>query len=66
MMSEKYCIEQADSCERAAEASLLANQRETFLRSRAVWLEMAERQQSLRTARAERERTRTEEPSHVG
>ena len=66
MMSEKYCIEQAESCERAAEAAPLANQRETFLRSRAVWLEMAERQLSLRTARAERERTRTEEPSHVG
>jgi len=66
MMSEKYCIEQAESCERAAGAASLANQRETFLRSRAVWLEMAERQQSLRTARAERERTRTEETSHVG
>lgn len=66
MMSEKYCIEQAESCERAAQAASLANQRDTFLRSRAVWLEMAERQQSLRTARAERERSRTEEPSHVG
>jgi hypothetical protein len=66
MMSEKYCIEQAESCERAAQASPLANQRDTFLRSRAVWLDLAARKQSLRLARAEREFTRTKEQDHVG
>lgn len=61
MMSEKYCIEQAESCQRAAEAAPLANQRNTFLRSREVWLGLAAREQSIRAARLERDRTRTED-----
>lgn len=61
MMSEKYCIEQAESCQRAAEAAPLANQRNTFLRSREVWLGLAAREQSIRAARLERDRLRTED-----
>ncbi|MFM5922913.1 MAG: hypothetical protein ACKOPG_01835 [Novosphingobium sp.] len=65
-MSEKFYIEQAESCERAADAALLSNQRETLLRSRAAWLTLAARQESIRTGREQRERTRIEEPAHVG
>lgn len=61
MMSESFYIEQADSCERAAEAAPLANQRETLMRSRAVWLGLAAREHSIRTARAERDRAREKE-----
>ena len=63
-MSEKFYIEQADSCARAADAASLANQREIFLRSRAVWLGLAAREQTVRAARAERECARIEEPEH--
>ena len=55
MMSEKFCIEQADSCERAAQDAPLANQRDIFLRSRAVWLGLAAREHSIRAARLKRE-----------
>lgn len=64
VMSEKFYTEQADSCARAADAAPLANQRETLLRSRAVWLGLAAREQSIQAGRAERERIRTEEPDH--
>ncbi len=64
-MSEKFYIEQAESCARAAEASPLANQREILLRSRSVWLGLAAREKAVRTARIERERTTTKEPDHV-
>lgn len=56
MMSEKFYIEQAESCARAADAATLANQRETLLRSRNVWLGLAAREETNRAARAERER----------
>lgn len=56
MMSEKFCIEQAESCARAADAAPLANQRETLLRSRNVWLALAAREETNRAARTERER----------
>ncbi|MFP5396649.1 MAG: hypothetical protein ACLGHF_10900 [Alphaproteobacteria bacterium] len=55
-MSEQFYIDQADSCARAAEAAQLTNQRDTLLRSRAVWLNLAAREQSIRAARAQRER----------
>ncbi len=58
MMSEKFYIEQAESCARAADATPLANQRETLLRSRNVWLGLAAREETIRTARAERERAK--------
>jgi hypothetical protein len=58
MMSEKFYIEQAESCARAADAAPLANQRETLLRSRNVWLGLAAREETNRTARAERERAK--------
>jgi hypothetical protein len=61
MMSEKFYIEQAESCERAAEAAPLENQRDTLLRSRAVWLGLAARELTIRTARAERESARDKE-----
>ncbi len=66
-MSEKFYIDQAESCARAADAALLANQRETLLRSRAVWLGLAAREQTIQAGRAERDRTRIEieEPDHV-
>lgn len=61
MMSETFYIKQAESCERAADAASLANQRDIFLRSRAVWLSLAAREHSIRTARAERDLVRTRE-----
>ncbi len=66
-MSEKFYIDQAESCARAAAAAPLANQRETLLRSRAVWLGLAAREQTIQAGRAERDRTRSEieEPDHV-
>jgi hypothetical protein len=64
VMSEKFYTEQADSCARAADAAPLANQRETLLRSRAVWLSLAAREQTIQAGRAERERIRIEEPDH--
>ncbi len=65
MMGEKFYNDQAESCARAAEAAPLANQRDTLLRSRAVWLGLAAREQATRTARAERDRIRIEEQDHV-
>jgi len=56
MMSEQFYIDQAESCARAADAAILANQRDTLLRSRSVWLGLAARERSIRTARAQRER----------
>ncbi|MGE8142077.1 hypothetical protein ACQKOE_08895 [Novosphingobium sp. NPDC080210] len=56
MMSEQFYIDQAESCARAADAATLANQRDTLVRSRSVWLGLAAREQSIRTARAQRER----------
>jgi hypothetical protein len=66
-MSEKFYIDQAENCARAAAAAPLANQRETLLRSRAVWLGLAAREQTIQAGRAERDRTRSEieEPDHV-
>lgn len=55
MMTEDFCNQQAESCERAAEAALLDNQRNTLLRSREAWLAMAARERSIRDARAKRE-----------
>ena len=64
MMSEKYCIEQAASCALGAAEALLANQRDSLLRSEAVWLGLAAREQALKSARAERERIKAEETCH--
>lgn len=55
MMSESFYIAQAESCQRAAEATPLANQRDTLMRSRAAWLSLAAREQAIRAARAKRE-----------
>jgi len=55
MMSEQFYIDQAESCARAADAAPLANQRDTLLRSRSVWLGLAAREKSIRAARARRE-----------
>lgn len=65
MMGEQFYMTQAESCARAAEAAPLANQRDTLLRSRAVWLGLAAREQGNKAARAERERIRTEAQDHV-
>ncbi|HQV04799.1 MULTISPECIES: hypothetical protein [unclassified Novosphingobium] len=56
MMSESFYIQQAESCQRAADDTPLANQRDTLLRSRAAWLTLAAREQAIRAARAQRER----------
>ncbi len=66
-MSEKFYTDQAESCARAAATATLANQRETLLRSRAVWLSLAAREQTIQAGRAERDRIRIEieEPDHV-
>ena len=66
-MSEKFYTYQAESCALAAAAAPLANQRETLLRSRAVWLGLAAREQTIQAGRAQRERSPTEikEPDHV-
>jgi hypothetical protein len=60
-MSEKFYIEQAECCARAAAAAPLDNQRDTLLRSRAVWLGLAAREQTIQAGRAERDRARNEE-----
>ncbi|WP_088309700.1 hypothetical protein [Novosphingobium sp. B 225] len=62
--ASRFYLEQADSCTKAAEAAALANQREILLRSRAVWLGLAEREIEVQTARAERERTKQVETAH--
>lgn len=59
----RFLLDQAESCARAAAAATLSNQRDTFLRSEAVWRTLAEREIATQTARAERERTHTEEPT---
>ncbi|MBN8502086.1 MAG: hypothetical protein J0M19_13160 [Sphingomonadales bacterium] len=64
MMSQKFYTDQAESCARAADAATLSNQRDTLLRSRAVWLDLAAREQAIQAGRAERERNRIEEPHH--
>ena len=66
-MSEKFYTDQAECCARAAAAAPLANQRETLLRSRAVWLGLAAREQTIQAGRAQRERSTIEikEPDHV-
>jgi hypothetical protein len=64
-MSEKFYVEQAENCARAAAATPLANQRETLMRSRAVWLGLAAREQTIQAGRAERDRVRIEEQDHV-
>jgi hypothetical protein len=66
-MSEKFYTDQAESCARAAAAAPLANQRETLLHSRAVWLGLAAREQTIQAGRAQRERSTIEikEPDHV-
>lgn len=60
----RFLLDQAESCARAAAASTLSNQRETFLRSEAAWRMLAAKEIATQTARAERERVRTEEQAH--
>lgn len=52
---------QAARCRTEADASTLNNVRERCLRAEAAWLEMAQRQERVAKARAERE-TRTGHP----
>lgn len=49
--------EQAERCRAEAEAATLENVRERCLRSAAAWRAMADRQDRIDTARAEREAT---------
>lgn len=64
-VSARFYLRQAEACASEAAAAPLANRRETLLRSREVWLGLAARELATQTARAERERQRTEENSHV-
>jgi hypothetical protein len=57
-----FYLEQAEKCSRSAEASTLDRQREIFLRSRAAWLLLAEREQEVQAGRAERDKARLEDP----
>ena len=58
-----FYLEQAELCARSAAATLLDNQRETFLRSRAAWLALAARDIEVQAGRAARELARQEEIS---
>lgn len=53
--ASRFYQQQADNCGAAAAAAALANQRDIFLRSQAVWLSLAAREIEVQTARAERE-----------
>lgn len=53
-----YYLAQAAECALEAERTQLANVRERFLRSEAVWRTMAERQASVETGRLQRNPTR--------
>jgi hypothetical protein len=64
-VSARFYQEQAEACAAQAAAATLDNRRETLLRSREVWLGLAAREIATTTARAERERARTEEQSDV-
>jgi hypothetical protein len=58
-----FYLEQAEICARSAAATLLGNQRETFLRSRAAWLALAARDIEVQAGRAAREQARQLETS---
>jgi hypothetical protein len=62
-VSARFYLEQAETCATQAAAAALDNRRETLLRSREVWLRLAERELATTAARAERERQRNEERS---
>lgn len=51
-----FYLDQAASCAESAKAAILPNLREKFLRSQAVWQELADRQIKTLAARTERER----------
>lgn len=69
--ASRFYLQQAANCAAAAAAAALDNQRQIQLRSRAVWLGLAEREIEVQTARLtreqatrdERERTRQMETS---
>ena len=56
--SAQFYLQQAATCESAAEAALLDNQRETLLRSRAAWLALANRELEIQAGRVKREQER--------
>lgn len=60
-VSARFYLAQAETCAAQAQASTLENQRDTLLRSREVWLGLAQREIATQAARAERERQRTED-----
>lgn len=59
-----FYLQQAENCGSAAAASPLANRRDVLLRSRAVWLALAEREIEVQNARAVRERASQGEVSN--
>ncbi|MCC6925195.1 hypothetical protein [Novosphingobium sp.] len=56
--SSQFYLKQAEQCELAAAASSLNNQRDTLLRSRLAWLELANRELEVQAGREKRERDR--------
>ncbi len=58
-----FYLQQAEICARSAAATLLDNQRDTFLRSRAAWLALAARDIEVQAGRAARELARQQEIS---
>lgn len=67
--SAQFYLDQAKICEKAAKAASLDNQRETFLRSRAAWIALANRELKIQAERVKRDQERLEaqqkEPIHV-
>lgn len=55
MIPEEFYNHRARECQREADAALLSNQRDTFLRSQAAWLSLAARQKAIRLGREQRE-----------
>jgi hypothetical protein len=67
--SAQFYLDQAASCEKAANAAQLDNQRETLMRSHAAWMALANRELKVQAERIKRDRERIlaqqEETTHA-
>ena len=57
-VSGKFYLAQVAICERAAEDTVLANQRDKYLRAKAAWQALADRENDIAEARVQREADR--------
>lgn len=55
MSSSPFYLQQVSNCAKAAAATPLANQRETFLRAQAAWQALADRETAMKEAREKRD-----------